>query len=363
MPAAGDTVRVRRAARATRSTLAAARFRRVGVVRVTPEDGPSTSSASSGSRRASRSAARSAVGSAGCSSSRPSASVRSAGSRWPQSTSRSTARRQPPSSATSASTSGRARTRPATAARSSAIASRSRRSSASRSLGRRRRSRRAARHAARSRARRGRRAARGAASSQSVSASSAARALAAELEAPQRPRELARARGAAGDEGAERAQRVLLLGREQAVAVHRAAGRWRAGSPATGRRPCAPRRSGRARARRRPTAAARSAAGAAGARPPRGPALARRALEREHRDGRVLVAAQLGRRVGERRAAHEREPVAERHLVGLDHEPLDGRRHDRERAAGVGGLLELGVGARRSARASKTKSVASPTSR
>ena len=45
-----------------------------------------------------------------------------------------------------------------------------------------------------------------------------ARALAAELEAPQRPGELAAARGAAGDERAERAQRVLLVGAEQAVA-------------------------------------------------------------------------------------------------------------------------------------------------
>ncbi len=43
-------------------------------------------------------------------------------------------------------------------------------------------------------------------------------ALAAQLEAPQRPRELARARRPARDERAERAQRVLLLGREQAVA-------------------------------------------------------------------------------------------------------------------------------------------------
>ena len=52
-----------------------------------------------------------------------------------------------------------------------------------------------------------------------------------------------------------------------------------------------------------------------------------------------------GRRgVGQRRAADEREPVAERDLVGLDHEALDGREHDRQRAAVVGDLLELVVG-------------------
>ena len=48
----------------------------------------------------------------------------------------------------------------------------------------------------------------------------------------------------------------------------------------------------------------------------------------------------------QRRAADEREAVAERDLVGLDHEALDGREHDRQRAAVVDRLLELGVDAR-----------------
>ena len=56
-----------------------------------------------------------------------SATRRRAGSRWPQSTSRRTARRQAPSSPTSASTSSPERTKPAIAARSSEIASRTRR--------------------------------------------------------------------------------------------------------------------------------------------------------------------------------------------------------------------------------------------
>ena len=59
-------------------------------------------------------------------------------------------------------------------------------------------------------------------------------------------------------------------------------------------------------------------------------AVAGRGLEREHGDGRVRVVAQA--RSGASSSvcrAHEREPVAERHLVGLDHEPLDGREHDR----------------------------------
>ena len=46
----------------------------------------------------------------------------------------------------------------------------------------------------------------------------------------------------------------------------------------------------------------------------------------------------------ERRRADEAEPVAERHLVGLDHEALDRRDHDAQRVAGVGGVLELVVG-------------------
>ena len=46
------------------------------------------------------------------------------------------------------------------------------------------------------------------------------------------------------------------------------------------------------------------------------PAVARRALEREHGDGRVLVAAQLGRRVAQaRRRGRASSPLAQRHLA------------------------------------------------
>ena len=41
-------------------------------------------------------------------------------------------------------------------------------------------------------------------------------------------------------------------------------------------------------------------------------------------------------------AAHERQPVAERDLLGLDHEAVDRRDDERERAAVVAGVLELG---------------------
>ena len=154
-------------------------------------------------------------------------------------------------------------------------------------------------------------------------------ALAAQLEPAQRPGELARLRRPARDERAERAQLVLLLGRQQAVAGAAGAARWRAGSPATASRRCAPTRSGRARARPRPTAAARSAAGAAAGRPARAPASC---SERQHRDGRELVAAQLRRASWSVDAADERHALAERDLVGVDHEPLDGRDDDGQRA-------------------------------
>ena len=65
-------------------------------------------------------------------------------------------------------------------------------------------------------------------------------------------------------------------------------------------------------------------------------------LEREDGDGGELVAAQLGRRVLQGHAADERHPVAERHLVGLDHEPVDRRDDDGQRDAAVDGRLELG---------------------
>ena len=48
-------------------------------------------------------------------------------------------------------------------------------------------------------------------------------------------------------------------------------------------------------------------------------------LQRQHGDRRELVAAQLGRDVLQRDAADERHALAERDLVGVDHEPVDGR--------------------------------------
>ena len=202
-----------------------------------------------------------------------SATRRSAGSRWPQSTSRSTARRQPPSSQTSASISSPGRTKPAIAARSSEIASRTRASSrgAVVRLGADRREPLGDAVVAGAVGVGEQRAGRQQPVRQRLDGAAA---LAAELEAPQRPGQLAGARRAARDEPAERAQRVLLLGAEQAVAgrAAQAAGeRDRHPGAAVGARP-----GGRAerRARRRPTGAARSAGGAGGGR--RSPARARR---------------------------------------------------------------------------------------
>jgi len=41
-------------------------------------------------------------------------------------------------------------------------------------------------------------------------------------------------------------------------------------------------------------------------------------------------------------STHQREAVAQGHLLALEHEPLDGREHDRKRAIAVGSRLELG---------------------
>jgi len=51
------------------------------------------------------------------------------------------------------------------------------------------------------------------------------------------------------------------------------------------------------------------------------------------------VLRQAGGKVLERVGADERQALAERHLVALDHQALDGRQHDAERAAGVRGVL------------------------
>ena len=126
-------------------------------------------------------------------------------------------------------------------------------------------------------------------------------ALASELEPPQRPRQLARARRAAGDERAERAQRVLLLGREQAVAGRAA--------QAGGERDREPWRAVRARPCGRPEGGLgvvpqpqrRLEPAQPAARLLQARSVARFALEREDGDGGVLVAAQLRRRVLQRR--------------------------------------------------------------
>ena len=55
--------------------------------------------------------------------------------------------------------------------------------------------------------------------------------------------------------------------------------------------------------------------------------VAGRALEREQRDGRHLVVADVAGHVLERAGAHEREALAERQLLGLDHQAVDGREH------------------------------------
>jgi hypothetical protein len=70
--------------------------------------------------------------------------------------------------------------------------------------------------------------------------------------------------------------------------------------------------------------------------------VAGRALEREQRDRGRLVVGHVAGSVLERAGAHQREAVAERQLLGLDHQSIDGREHDRQRAAVVGGGLEVG---------------------
>ena len=171
-----------------------------------------------------------------------------------------------------------------------------------------------------------------------------AAALAAELEAPQCPGQLAGARRAARDEPAERAQRVLLFGAEQTVALGAAdAGGERDRHPraAVGARPGGrPERGlGVVPQAERGLQPSQAAAGVLEC-----VAVAPLGLEREHGDGRVRVLGQAGREAIERRRADEAEPVAERDLVGLDHEALDGREDDAQRVAGVRGLLQLLVG-------------------
>ena len=205
------------------------------------------------------------------------------------------------------------------------------------------------------------------ASSQSVSASSGGGALAAELEAAQRPGELARARRAARSTSAQNARSGS------------SSSPGRAGSRRVrGRRRCErddhpragvgarPREPARAPARRRPTAAARSAA-ARRRRRGRGARARRRrsSVGRTASTPRSAVDPQrVRRRVVERVGADEREPVAERHLVGLDARgPSSGATTTHARAAVVQRVLELARRRGRSAPGSKTKSSASLTSR
>ena len=195
---------------------------------------------------------------------------RGRGSRCPQITSRSSARRWSATSVASASRPACSTAVPATIARSSASAS-------SDALGQ-------LRAPLRRRAQRGEApgeqpaggssgsSSARSASRWSLSASYAALALAAELEAPQRPRELVAVRRAARDEVAERAQLVLLLGGDDEHPARAAARAERERRPCAGRRP-APRRARQARRARRRTAAAR----AAGRRGRRAPARALRA--------------------------------------------------------------------------------------
>ena len=143
-PADGDRCRRRsRPSSAPRSRSASAATRELSALaerdaanverlRAALGDPPRSSSPSSRTTSTTSRASPSCAHTCSSDSRRSSATRRSAGSRWPQRTSRSTARRQPPSSQTSASTSGPGRTRPAIAARSSEIASRTRCASPSR---------------------------------------------------------------------------------------------------------------------------------------------------------------------------------------------------------------------------------------
>ena len=351
--------RARRRARAELDAARAWRSRSCASSASSPRD-PRTGrdDAAAAAPRSAATDARHASDSAGATSaSSPSATRRRSGSRWPQSTSRRIARRHAPSELDERLDRRLGPHDP----RDDAALHRDRAAQPGDQLlalvRRRRRSPPCARTAARSRRASGSASSARAHSSQSVSASSGAPRSQPSSKRRSAQASSPRARRAAGDERAERAQRVLLLGREQAVAARRGAGRWRAGSRAT-----AP-PSVRAQAVGPSAGSASShSRSAVCSRRSRRPACSRLgvavALEREHGDGRVLVAAQLGRRVGERDAADERQAVAERDLVGLDHEPVDGRDDERERAARVDGLLELGVGGAKRC-GSNAKSVAS----
>jgi hypothetical protein len=171
-----------------------------------------------------------------------------------------------------------------------------------------------------------------------------ARALAAELEAPQRPRQRAGSRRAPRDERAERAQRVLLVDAEQAVLERPPqAARERDEHPraAVRPRPCH-------RADRRLGAVPQPQRGLQPAQaPPRGfqrRLFARRRFEREHGDRGVGVSAQVGGRVAERGGAHQPQAVAQGDVFGFEHEPLHRGDDGAEHASGVRRRFELGEG-------------------
>ena len=276
------------------------------------------------------------------SASSSSATRRRSGSRCPHSTSRRIARRQAPSEATSASTGGSGRTMPgdhralhrdrAAQAGDELVA-----------LVRRRADRgHAARTSARSRSRRARRAARGrtAASRSAPRAACRARSRARSAAAPRRARPSAAC-------GARRASRTRAAGppRRARAGSRRScgAGRWRAGSRATGRRRCAPRRSG-------PSAGSASShsRSAVCRRRSRRPACSRLGPSPASCSSAITatVAYSSPRSSGgASRSATPRTsvmPSPSATSVGLDHEPVDRRDDDRQRAAGVGGILQLG---------------------
>lgn len=150
-------------------------------------------------------------------------------------------------------------------------------------------------------------------------------------------------RRATSEQRAERAQRVLLLGAEQAVALtapQPRGERHRHPRPAVGARPGGRAERGLAVVPQ-PQRALQAAQPAPGAL--ERAAVPLRGLQREHGHRRVVVAEQVAGDVAERRRPHEAESVAERDLAGVDHEPLDASEDDRQRAVAVGGRLELGV--------------------
>ena len=159
-------------------------------------------------------------------------------------------------------------------------------------------------------------------------------AVAAHLEPPQRPRDLAAARGAAGDEAAERAQLVLLLGRDderRVGAVADRAERERLPGAAAGARP-GERAEGEAAGLEEAQRGEQPAQPDAGVGDGRGVAGGR--LPAQHGEQVRPVGAGgpdgvAGRLLAERVAADERQAVAEGEVGRGDLEPEQRRDDDR----------------------------------